>query len=111
MFEMNIKYIYPIIGIVGGTALIIGSIKKRPNVAAWSRIAVRLAGFFSIIWGIMIIIQMSHIITNVIAGRLIQSFKTFFGGIGVGILITLFLSGELSFSKWKNKIIKMKHET
>ena len=102
MFENCLNYLYPVIGIGGGLALIIGLPKKQPDAAAWSRRAIRIAGSSAIIWGVLIIIQLSHIIgSNTIAGRLIQPFKLFIGGIGAGILITLFLSGELSFRKKK----------
>ena len=96
------RYIYSIVGICGGLALIIGSIKGSPNMAGWSGRAMRLAGFIAMIWGFLIIAQLNHIVAvNTIAGRLIQVSKTFIGGMGVGILITLFLSGELSFKRRK----------
>ncbi|MBI5676119.1 MAG: hypothetical protein HZC48_09905 [Nitrospirae bacterium] len=38
--------------------------------------------------------------------RLMEHYKTILGGMGMGILITLFLSGELSFKKWGKKRIE-----
>jgi hypothetical protein len=102
MFENYLNYLYPIIGIGGGIVLIITSLRRKAAGAVWPRIAFCLAGSSAIIWATLIIIQLSHIVgSNTIAGRLIQSCKLFIGGIGAGILITLFLSGELSFSKKK----------
>ncbi len=90
------NYIFLIIILVGGLALtlLIGTVKNMPNAPAWSRTAVRVAGSCTILWSVLKAIQMSHIVIhNTAAGRLLQYFKGFFGGMVVGILITVFMSG------------------
>jgi len=37
---------------------------------------------------------------------LMEHYKTTLGGVGIGILLALFLSGELTFKKWGTKTIK-----
>jgi hypothetical protein len=90
------NYILLIIIMVCGLALTlaIGTVKNMPNAPAWSRKAVRIAGSCAILWSVLKTIQMTHIVMhNTAAGRLLQIYKVFFGGMVVGILITVFMSG------------------
>ena len=41
---------------------------------------------------------------------LMEHYKTILGGVGIGILLALFLSGELTFKKWGTKTIKDNNE-
>jgi len=75
-------------------ALAIGTVKNMPNAPAWSRTAVRIAGSCAILWSALKAVQMTHMLMhNTAAGRLLQYFKVFFGGMVVGILITVLMSG------------------
>lgn len=83
---------------------IIGSKKSKSDAPVWSKRALFLAGLFAITCGLLVIILNNQIVPlNTIARRLFQSFRTFIGGMAVGILISLFLSSELSFIK-KHKV-------
>ena len=90
------NYILLIIIMVCGLALAlaIGTVKNMPNAPDWSRMAVRIAGSCAILWSVLKAIQMTHIVMyNTSAGRLLQYFKVFFGGMVVGILIAVLMSG------------------
>jgi hypothetical protein len=93
------NYILLIIIMVGGLALTlsIGTVKNMPNAPAWSRTAVRISGSCAILWSVLKVIQMTHIVIyNTQSGRLLQFSKLFLGGIIVGILITVFMSGAFN---------------
>jgi hypothetical protein len=90
------NYILLIIIMVCGLALTlaIGTVKNMPSAPAWSRTAVRIAGSCAILWSVLKAIQMAHIVMhNTVAGRLLQYYKVFSGGMVVGILITVYMSG------------------
>lgn len=100
----NIDYIYIVIVIIFGLTFIFGSIKSKSNAPVWSKRALFLAGLCAITSGLLVIILNTQIVPlNTTVRRLIQSFRPLIGGMTVGILITLLLSSELSFTK-KHKV-------
>ncbi len=103
---MFLEIIYPVSVIIIGLTFIIGSTKSKSDTPVLAKKAFFLSGLFAITCGILVIIMNNQIVPlNVIAKRLIEQLRTFIGGMAVGILITLFLSGDISFIK-KRKAIK-----
>lgn len=102
MFWEYSKLITALIGIGGGFALIIGSFSKKSSAAKWSKIALFFAGLCISAWGALIFIKSNYETTMTARNiRLVEHYKTLLAGVGMGILITLFLSGQLRFKKWK----------
>lgn len=111
MFWEYSKLIGSLIGIGGGVALMIGAFSKRSSAAAWSKKALFLAGLCISAWGVLIFIKSNYETTMTARNiRLMAHYKTLLGGIGLGILITLFLSGQLSFKKRERKTTEKNNE-
>ena len=104
MLIVTFNYVCVIIGILGGMILInFGTIKNMPHSPAWSRIAVRIAGSCAIIWAILEIMRISHIVMfNIVANRFLHLSKAFLGGMVIGILLIVFISGNFN-KKSKNQ--------
>lgn len=111
MFLEYSKFIGSIIGIVGGFALMLGAFSKKSSAPQWSKKALFLAGLCFLAWGSLIFIKSNYEQTITARNlRLMEHYKTILGGLGLGILITLFLSGELSFKKCGKKRIEDNRE-
>jgi len=98
------ELICAVLGFICGLILLIGpSIGKRSN-PRWVLTAVSLSGLFAIAWAstVIIIIYGGSIFTSKIL-NLVEQYKPLFGGLTIGILVTLCMSGEMSFKKWKRK--------
>ncbi len=92
-------YILLIIVTLGGLALLlsIGTVKKMPYASVWSRRAIRISGSCAIMWSVLKVMQMAHtVLSDSEAGRLLQNAKIFLGGLTVGILVTVFMSGAFN---------------
>ena len=103
------KYLSAIIGIAGGIAILVAALRKESEAANWARKALSLAGLCGVAWGILLLLCQTY--SPVMADRtfyLLDHYKAVVGGTGIGILITLFLSGELSFRKWQKHTTKIK---
>lgn len=113
MFWEYSKLITALIGIGGGVALMSGSFSKKTSAARWSKKALFFAGICIAAWGALIFIKSNYETTMTVRNiRLMEHYKTILGGVGMGILITLFFSGELSFKKWgKNRIEDNKQDS
>jgi hypothetical protein len=98
------ELICAVLGYICGLILLIGpNIRKRSN-PQWVLRALSLSGLFVIAWATTIIIKIygdSFLTSKTL--NLVKQYKPLFGGVTIGILITLFMSGELSFKKWKRK--------
>ena len=98
--SIMLDYIFIIIVTLGGLILIVGTKIVMPHAPAWSRTAVRIAGFCDIIWAAIRMMQISDVaVQNTVAGRLLQGFKMQLIGVEVGILISVFLSGAFNKKK------------
>ena len=99
-----IKLICAVLGFICGLILLVGpNIRKRPN-PQWVLQALSLAGLFAIAWAASIIIKIygDSVLTSKTL-NLVKQYKPLFSGLTIGILLTLFMSGELSSKKWKRK--------
>jgi hypothetical protein len=97
---MLFKVIAGFIKLIGGIIFIIGSRSNRYKVPKWSSSAIMLAGLSALISGILSLIlafRGSYLDANIF--RLIISFRTFTGGFCVGVLVVLFIAGQLKLSK------------
>jgi hypothetical protein len=95
--------IYSAIKILGGILLVIGSITNGKRNPQWSRIALFLAGAMAFTSGVLTVVRMSYgLDLSQRAYYLIKYFATVSGSVCLGVLLTLFLSGELSLRKWKS---------
>ena len=102
MVTITFNYILPIIGILGGMILIIGTIINMSYMSPWSRISVRIAGLCIVIWGILYVVQISHIfMCNTVASRLLELLRISLGGMAAGIILVVGISGGFS-KKSKN---------
>jgi hypothetical protein len=93
-----------IVKIVGGLALAIGPRLKNYERPQWVLTALLITGLSAIISGMLFFVRFSFG-SSLDTGTLfkISHFKSLFGGVGLGTLLTLFISGELSPRKWKLK--------
>jgi hypothetical protein len=99
-----ISLIATILGIGGGFILMLGAFSRKSSAAKWAKRALFFAGLSSFVYGSLILIKFICGTAMTAANiKLIEYYKAFFGGISIGVLITLFLSGELSFKKWRTK--------
>ena len=99
MLAAMVHYILPIIGILGGMILSIGTII---NIPPWSRISIRIAGLCVIMWGILAVIQFNHIFMfNAVVSRLLASLRIFLGGMAIGMLLVVGIAGGFN-KKSKN---------
>ncbi|MBI5075847.1 MAG: hypothetical protein HZB62_11875 [Nitrospirae bacterium] len=91
-----------IIKIIGGLALAIVPRLKNYERPRWVLTALFITGLSAIIGGLLFFVRLGFG-SSLDTGTLykISHFKTFFGGVGLGALLTLFISGELSPRKWK----------
>lgn len=97
---MLFKVIVGFIKLIGGVILIIGSRSNRYKVPKWSSTAIMLAGLSALISGILSLILefgSSYLDSNIF--HLIKSYRTFTGGFCAGVLVVLFIAGQLKLSK------------
>lgn len=100
MFWEYHDIVIALIKIVGGILLILGSFSKKSTPSKWSKKALFLAGLCAFASGALFFIKLNYgTVMSTRNLRLIGLYKASLGGITLGILITLFLSGELSFKK------------
>jgi hypothetical protein len=87
-------------GIIGGLSLLIGPRLKGSSRPRWVIRASSVAGILFFAWGSIITIQLMWG-ANLSARfrNLIEHYEVVLGCTGLGILITLFISGELRFRK------------
>ena len=84
------------VGIVGGLLLLIGPRLRAVSRPRWVSKALSIAGLLAIAWGCLIFIQLRW--ESSLSLRLlyyVKHFKVVLGCTGLGILITLLISGEL----------------
>lgn len=90
-------------GIIAGVSLVINSrqIKAKPK---WVITAHSLAGLFAILWSVLTIIEevwgQSLSERNITA---IRQYDSIFFGLCAGVLLTLWLSGQLTLTTEQNK--------
>lgn len=91
-----------IVKIIGGLALAVGPRLKKYEKPQWVFTALFVTGLSAVVSGLLFFVRFSFG-ASLDAETLfkIKHFKTFFGGVAAGILLTLFISGELSPRKWK----------
>ncbi len=91
-----------ILEIMGGLALAIGTRLKNYGRPQWVLTALLITSLSAIIGGLLFFVRFGFS-SSLDAGTLIKikHFRPFFGGVGLGTLLTLFISGELSPQKWK----------
>jgi len=95
------ELISAVLGFICGLVLLIGPhFRKRPN-PQWVLRALSLSGLFVIAWATTIIIKIcwSSTLTPK-ALNLVKQYRPLFSGVSIGILLTLFMSGELNLKKW-----------
>jgi hypothetical protein len=96
------KFIFSLIGIGCGLLLIVGSITKKSITAIWSKRALFFAGLCALGWGILLMIKITiGPSMKPTAIKYLEHYRLILSRLTLGILITLFISGELSFRKWK----------
>ena len=93
-----------IVKIIGGLALGIGPRLKNYERPQWVLTALLITGLSAFISGLLFFVRFGFA-PSLDSGTLykIKHFKSLFGGIGLGSLLVLFISGELSPRKWKIK--------
>jgi len=98
------RHLYAIIGVAGGIALMIGSLSSKSTAARWAKRALFLAGFSVLVWGLLFLFCLTY--SSAMPDTvfyLLDHYKAVVGGTSIGILVTLFLSGELNLRKWLTK--------
>ena len=91
-------------GLLGGLLFFVGSFtastREEPH---WVRMALRLSGFFFIAWSLLgFLLLLESDALSKITVLCIHNIKVLIGGMGVGILVLLFVSGECTkFSRRK----------
>jgi len=88
--------------IIGGLALAIGPRLKNYSRPTWVLTALLITGLSAIVGGTLFFVRLIFG-ANLDPETLykIKHFKSFFGGVGLGTLVTLFIAGEMSPKKWK----------
>ena len=101
--DLSISGIVPaVLEIIGGLALAIGPRLKNYSRPKWVLTALLITGLSAMLGGLLFFIRF-FFASSLDARTLyqIRHFRSFFGGVGLGTLLTLYISGELSFRKWK----------
>lgn len=80
----------------------LGTLSKKSSAASWAKKALFFSGLSALTKGILSVTKIFYA-TAITAQhlKLIEHYGTLLGGLTLGILLTLFGSGELSFKKWK----------
>jgi hypothetical protein len=91
-----------IIKIVGGIILVTQAKNKKAAAAAWSKKVLALSGLTAFLAGLFFVFLMytGKALPSSIIGY-INYYKTLLDGATLGLLLSLFWSGELSLNKWK----------
>ena len=91
-----------ILEIMGGLALVIAPRLKNYRRPQWVLTALLISGLSAFICGLLFFVRFDFG-SSLDARTLykIRHFRPFFGGVGLGALLTLFISGELNLRKWK----------
>ena len=100
MFWEYSKLITALIMICGGIALMIGSLSKKSSAESWAKKALFFAGLSAVAKGILSTIKINYEAAMTAQHlRLIERYGTLLAGLTLGILLTLFGSGELNLKK------------
>lgn len=97
---MTARTIFGIFGTIFGVLFIIESISKNNDKPRWTSSAFFFAGLCSIIWSIIIFIQLYGLsFLSTTAFLLLNQIKTLLAGFIVGILFVLMIAGQLKITK------------
>jgi hypothetical protein len=92
-------------GLLGGAFLIVGTFRAPGRSAAhWMRVALWLAGSACMVWSALgVMALLGNSLLSPTALIVVKQAKTAVGGMGIGIIILLFASGEFvrAFSRSK----------
>jgi hypothetical protein len=107
MFWGYSKLIIALILVGGGVALMIGALSRKSSTASWAKKALFFSGLSALTKGILSMTKIFYA-PSITAQhlKLIERYGIFLGGLTLGILLTLFISGELSFKKMKKAKIE-----
>ena len=104
MQHETLKYILVLLGSACGLFLIVRPWVGMTRPLKWVAVASLIAGILTMVWGSLVVLTTQHlIILNKVVLILCDDFKTLITGLVIGIILTLFIGGQLKKAAWERK--------